>query len=375
MDTRQRFLTPGRREAFSGITNLLREDRRRRRRDVVRDLEGIDAYTLKREIKRPRVYNPYMVWEPRKLFQIDLIDFFADKGMVQRNGGHRYLMCVIDSFTRYLWVKPLKRKNQVVVTAAYRELSRQFGRQPQRLLCDAGGEFVSDRFRALLGSLGTVFIVKNGKAGTVERVQRSLQRLIYTFITATGDKRFIDRLPALLRTYNTRRHRIIKMSPAEAEEEENLNTVRDNVREYYAKALAKRQRPRFKLGDKVRVKIRRQSFTRGYQNQFTDRVYVVTSINAVLPRPMFSVAPLSEAQEEEFFRRNEGDEVAEYGRDTYYAEELQRVSGRAFRNPRLILSERGPDGERRHRVEVSVGKDTREEGWFTDREFETMQQR
>ena len=240
MSVRRLFTTPGKTTAFAGVTNLTKHSHFPPKK-IKSDLEEIDAYTRKREIKRPRVYNPYFVWQPRKLIQIDLIDLSKDNAMVRKNGGYRYLFCAIDTFSRFVWVKPMKRKNQNVSLETYVTMAQEFGRKPQRVLCDSGGEFTSLAFRQMFARHGTTLIALNKKAGTVERFQRTLQSLIYKFIAHTGKKRFIHRLQDLVKSYNTRRHRIIKMSPAEAEREENLETVCENLRDYYEKALSKRQ--------------------------------------------------------------------------------------------------------------------------------------
>ena len=356
MNVRQLYSQPGLSSAFSGVNNLSRYSSLSKS-NVERELEELDTYTRKREIKRPRFYNPYFVWEPRKLFQIDLIDFSKDRGMSLKNGGARYLFCVIDSFTRFAWVKPMKRKNQKVAAETYEEMSREFGQQPQRVLCDSGGEFTSALFRQMLRRRGSKLIAINRKAGTVERFQRTLQSLIYKFIASTGSKRFVHRLKDLVKTYNNRRHRMINMTPAEAELEENLEDVRKSVKKNYDKV--KKRKPRFKIGDKVRVKIKRKTFTRGYQDTFTEEVFQISDVNAVLPRVMYT---LSELDDEE--KKVEG---------TFYAEELQRVAGKLFKRPQVIVSERDKNGRVKHRLRLFVGKNKkRVEGWFSDEELKRI---
>jgi len=355
MFLRRVYGTPGRKEAFSGITNLMRYTGQTNR-NVREALEESETYTRFREPKSPRVYNPYFVWEPRKLFQIDLVDFSSDGALVRRNGGNKYILCVIDSFSRFAWVKPLKNKTWRDALEAYRVLSTKFRRQPQRVLCDKGGEFSRGFARGLL-DLGSTLIVQKKKAGTVERFQRSLQSLIYKHVAESGDRRFIDDLDELMRSYNTRHHRAIQMSPSEAERAVNRAAVRDNLREYYAKA--KRKKPRYKVGDKVRLPItQRSNFPRGYKQRFTDQVYEIVRINTVLPRPLYSVAPL--------------DNLNNPLNHTYYAEQLQRVKGKMiFKDVRVLNSETGEDGEVRHRVEASIsGK--KQIAWFDDEELQQL---
>lgn len=354
------YNAPGRREAFSGITNLRRYTGRSEK--ALRDaLEESETYTRYREPKRPRVYNPYFVWEPRKLFQIDLIDFSSDKPLVHRNRGYKYILCVIDSFTRFAWLKPMKKKRWQDTLDAYTSLSPQFGRQPQRVLCDKGGEF-SGGFAEGLRNQGSTLIVVDRKAGTVERFQRSLQSLIYKQMAESGEKRFVDVLGDILSTYNRRYHRTIKMSPTAAEQAHNLAEVRDNVEEYYQTALDKRKKPRYQIGDKVRRLVRmRSNFPRGYKQRFTDEIFRIARINERLPRPMYSLTRLDDL---------DGDRPL---KNTYYAEQLQRVKGKIFKEPRVLLSEIDNRGKPIHRVEVKVGRaNAPVYAWFTDEELREL---
>lgn len=357
--TQRIYSLAGSKGAFSGIGNLSRETNRSTN-EVKRDLEKVDTYTLTREIKRPRFYNPYFVWQARKLMQIDLIDFSKDKGMINKNGGNRYLFCAIDSFTRFAWVAPMKRKNQKEAVDTYNTMSLEFGdNKPQRILCDSGGEFISDAFRRMLTRQGTHLIALNRKAGTVERFQRSLQSLIYKFIAHTGSKRFIHRLPDLLKTYNNRYHRIIKMTPSEAEREENLPQLRENLKEYYDRVAKKK--PRFAIGDKVRVKIRRSTFTRGYKQTFSDEVYRISRINTILPRPTYHLTSL------------EGDEAVP---ETFYGEELQRLGDAIFKKIKILSTKRGEDGQVKRQVRVTLGnKNKALTAWFSESELRNMRRR
>ena len=291
------------------------------------------------------------------MIQIDLIDFSKDRGVTSKNDGARYLFCAIDSFTRFAWVKPMKRKNQKVAAETYEEMSREFGRKPQRVLCDSGGEFTSNLFRQMLRRHGSKLIAINRKAGTVERFQRTLQSLIYKCIASTSSKRFVHRLEDLVKSYNNRRHRMIKMTPAEAELEENLEDVRKNVKKNYDKI--KKRKPRFKIGDKVRVKIRRNTFTRGYQDSFSEEVFQIFNINTVLPRVTYTLSEL--------------DDEAKTVEGTFYAEELQRVGGKLFKQPQVLVSQRDENGRVKHRLRLFVGKNKkRVEGWFSDEELKRM---
>ena len=58
-----------------------------------------------------------------------------------KNKNLKYLLCVIDVFTKYSWVKPLKDKKGKAVINAFIEIMNQSNRKPNKLWVDQGKEF------------------------------------------------------------------------------------------------------------------------------------------------------------------------------------------------------------------------------------------
>ena len=79
--------------------------------------------------------------------------------------------------------------------------------------------------------------------------------------------KFVD--PAM-KIYLNRRHRTIKMSPLEAEKEENQTALRTTYWRRYEKADMKKKRAKFSVGDTVRIFQERGTFHRGYMEYFTE---------------------------------------------------------------------------------------------------------
>lgn len=311
------YLTPGHPTAFAGKTLLYNYYPNTSKKAIDEMLEKINAYTLKREAKPVAKHNPYYVWEKRKLLQIDLIDFANDIELIEANNDIKYLLCIIDSFTRFLWVAPLQNKKAPTVLNAYRELLVDIVIPPQRLLCDRGSEFINRNFRQQLEKDRTTLIHPNNKAWTVERVQRTLQSLIYKYIEYKGKLKFVDVLPSLVQTYNTKVHRIIKMTPKEAELNKNRKRVRENLRLYYNKAgMNAKKKPKFKIGDVVRILANRGKFGRSYDNSFTQEVFKIYKINTNLAHSMYFVTDWYE--EEKIV-------------GSFYEQELQKIRGDVFK--------------------------------------------
>jgi len=82
-------------------------------------LEAQDAYNLYRPVRKRFPRNPYTVYNIMDVWGCDLVD---EQGLGKYNDGINYLLCVIDVFSKYLHVVPLKSKTGPSVTAAFQSI-------------------------------------------------------------------------------------------------------------------------------------------------------------------------------------------------------------------------------------------------------------
>ena len=57
------------------------------------------------------------------------------------NKRFRFLLCVIDIFSKYVWVVPLKDKEDVSVVNAFPKILDNSKRKPNKIWVDKGSEF------------------------------------------------------------------------------------------------------------------------------------------------------------------------------------------------------------------------------------------
>ena len=79
-------------------------------------LEEQDAHTLHRPVRKRFQRNPYTANNIMDVWECDLVDV---QRLSKYNGGVRYLLSVIDVFSKYLHVVPLKSKAGPYVTSAF----------------------------------------------------------------------------------------------------------------------------------------------------------------------------------------------------------------------------------------------------------------
>ena len=66
------------------------------------------------------------------------------------NKGFRFLLCVIDIFSKYAWVVPLKDKKSVSIVDAFQKILYKSGRKPKNVWVDKGREFYHSSFKKWL---------------------------------------------------------------------------------------------------------------------------------------------------------------------------------------------------------------------------------
>ena len=66
------------------------------------------------------------------------------------NKGIRFLLCVIDIFSKYAWVVPLKDKKGISFVKAFQITLRKSNRKPNKIWVDKESEFYNASFEKWL---------------------------------------------------------------------------------------------------------------------------------------------------------------------------------------------------------------------------------
>ena len=66
----------------------------------------------------------------------------ADMQLISNfNKGYAFLLCVIDIFSKYSWVVPLKDKKGLSIVNAFQVILDKSGRKPNKIWVGRGSEF------------------------------------------------------------------------------------------------------------------------------------------------------------------------------------------------------------------------------------------
>ena len=201
------------------------------------------------------------------------------------NDKYKYLLRVIDVFSKVSWVVPLKSKNANFVTAAFEKVLTT-APTPAMLQTDLGTEFTNSRFQAMLQRRNIHFYTTDNldiKAAVIDRYNRTLKTKMFKFFSHKNTLRYIEVLQDLVDSYNNTYHRSIGMAPNEITSK-NEGLVRSRL--YPEKKYdVKKTKWRFKVGDSVRIStVRRTPFEKGYTNKWTRELFVIESRIPTVPQ-------------------------------------------------------------------------------------------
>ena len=144
----------------------------------------------------------------------------ADTQLISKhNKGIRYLLCVIDLFSKYAWVVPLKDKKGVSIVNAFQNILEKSNGKPKKIRVDQGSEFYNDVFKKFLkdNDISMYSTYNEVKPVVAERFIKALKNKIYKLMTAVSKNVYFDVLNDIVNKYNNIYHKTIKMKPADVE--------------------------------------------------------------------------------------------------------------------------------------------------------------
>ena len=131
------------------------------------------ADELHKPIKRNFTWRRFITTGIDKIWCSDLVEM---QPFSKWNKGNRYLLMVLDLFSKYGWIVPLKDKKGETVTEAFKTIFKE-GRKPQYLWTDKGKEYYNKNMRELLEKNGiTLYSTENEvKSSVCDRWNRTIK--------------------------------------------------------------------------------------------------------------------------------------------------------------------------------------------------------
>lgn len=201
----------------------------------------------------------------------------------KENDNVSVFLTVIDTFSKYAWVKAVSSTKSSVITEAIKDILKTSGRKPQNVQTDRGVEFRSHT-QKYFDQQGINHYFSNDpitKVSIIERFNRTLKQRINRFQNLHGTRRFIDNLDKIVDGYNNSKHRSIKMTPKQASNPVNEEVVYFNL--FGNEYLQGCKNPKFKVGDYVRITTLKGVFEKETTHNWTQEKFIVDKVQNTDP--------------------------------------------------------------------------------------------
>ena len=238
-------------------------------------LKTQDAYTLHKPLRKKFPRRKTFAKGINDLFQADLVDM---QNVARFNDSYRYILTCIDVFSKRAFAVPLRDKRGPTLAAAFEKIFSEA--VPNMLQTDRGTEFLNLQVQDLFKKFNIHHYWSFNddiKCAVVERFNRTLKTRMFRYFTARHTNRWIDVLQSLVDSYNKSYHRTIGMSPNDV--------TGDNAQKIAERMFPLKESPKwkFQVGDTVRITVYKHIFVKGYVQNWTDEIYVISERHATSP--------------------------------------------------------------------------------------------
>ena len=215
--------------------------------------------------------------------------------------GFRFLLCVIDIYSKYV----------LVLLMLFKIILKESNRRPNKIWVDKGSEFYNISFKKWLkdNDIKMYSIHNERKSVIAERFIRTLKNKIYKYMSSISKNVYIDKLDDIVNEYNNTYHKTIKMKPID---------VKDNTYIDFEKEVNNKD-SKFKAGDYVRISKYKSIFAKGYKSNWSEEVFTISKIKITIPWT-YVINDLN------------GEEII----GTFYKKELQKTNEKEFKIEKVL---------------------------------------
>ena len=208
---------------------------------------------------------------PFEYFMADLIEYPQTKVI---NRGYKYILVLIDCFTRRMWAVPMKEKSAQWSADAFASIFKTFEEFPKNLITDGGLEFFNSSVKKIFDSFGINHFKSKTKtpwkASMAERAIQTIKSRLEKYFAHSKKRIWIDIIGDIVDNYNKTPHRSIGMAPL-AVNDENRDEVYKRLYPNDSITVV----CKLKVGDRVRKKLEKTIYEKGYTKKWSDEIFVI----------------------------------------------------------------------------------------------------
>ena len=245
---------------------------------------------------------------PLSLIQMDIFDlakYYRD------NQGYKYILCIIDVYSRKVWCYKMKNKDNANVFESFQKFMTDSNLKkytPTILMSDNDSTFINSQFQQILNNNDIIHkpnILNDHHAlGLIDSFARTLKKTFTRIFLQNDSTNWTSHIDEVLDNYNDMPNSALKnIKPDNAFLEKNHRKIYDIN---YEKSLYNNGRSDIDVNDKVRIKLT-GTFRKGTEARYSDDVYTVKKVagksvtlnnDAVYKRTSLLIVPKSTKTDE-----------------------------------------------------------------------------
>lgn len=234
--------------------------------EITRILSKKADVQIMKEVRKPRKFNTITATRPLECTQMDIINY--DRYTTKE--GYKYILCIIDVYSRYAVCRPIKTKEMRTVLKLIIEMFQELKGIPNNINCD--NEFSQAKLFTNWANTNNIKmwysysddIIKNS---IVERFNKTLSLKLQKWRVNTGGSDWVKILPDIVQGYNNSHHRTIKAKP------HDVFFMNDINNQQIQRVVSK-----LKIGDIVRIKRNKNTFEKGDEIKLSIDIYSIIDI-------------------------------------------------------------------------------------------------
>ena len=286
-----------------------------------------------------------VAFSPEERVQMDLVDLSK---FAQKNKGYNWIFLIVDIFTRKVIAYLIKKKDIENVEDVLMEYFDEH--HPEVVTSDNESAFKSKIIQKLMLENevhhSMVDVGDHKALGVIDRAVQTIKNAIYKYMKDANTTSYSQELPRIVEAYNdTPNDGILGLTPNEASEKKNV--VELQIVNHKKARVNGKNRGDFQIGDTVRIRNRKTTFARSYDETYSDEVYTIAEMDeryAVLDDGQrVSLRRLVKSQETG--ERKERDELKEAKRQAKIDRVMKKedlapiVEGKRIRKPKRFADE------------------------------------
>ncbi|KAF4520552.1 hypothetical protein B566_EDAN008751 [Ephemera danica] len=298
-------------------------------------LQSQNTFTLHKQRQTNFKRQRYYVTNIADLYQADLCDL---RNLAKENDNMKYILTVIDVFSKRAWAIPIINKTATEIIKAFKIVFQT--RKPIKLQTDKGTEFLAKPVQTYLKENSVNFFTSNQpavKASICERFNRTLKTKMWKYFTYSGSYRYIDVLPKLVNAYNGTKHSSTGLAPKNVCETNILEVWRNlygGFGRYKKITFSSTPVKTYMVGDSVRIAKEKFTFEKGFSPNWTDEIFKISKVLNTSP-VTYEIVDLNNEKILGKFYEKEIQMVSVNKKSTFEIDKILKTKGKG--NSRMLL--------------------------------------